>query len=325
MKKICFLLFLGSFSLAAQVGINNIVPRAQLDISASNSSAPANTDGILIPRMSAFPAINPGANQNGMLVFLTQAVGNKSSGFYYWDNASSLWVGVNSNASANSDVLNLEDFLFDEYAGSGSNDNQYSFTRVVANSGFSDIEGATSNNNYIGIHQLGTGTTNNNTGRGAIGSSNWINKFRVGANEYMFEFRVRFPVLAVSAGINYRAFFGLTDLTSADIASSQIANGVYFTYTHSGIVGTCERAGTISNTSAFTPVANQWYKLRFVVNAAGNSVDFFIDGVKLGSSITTNIPLSATSMKIVGLIEKVSTSSTSRIADIDYIIWRMVR
>ena len=56
---------------SAQVGINTTNPQSALDISSTNTVAPENTDGILIPRISNFPATNPGANQQSMLVYLT--------------------------------------------------------------------------------------------------------------------------------------------------------------------------------------------------------------------------------------------------------------
>ncbi len=332
MKKLYYLLLLTSCSFFAQVGVNNTDPKSQLDISASSTTTPANTDGILIPRMSAFPASNPGLSQNGMLMFLTTTASGKTPGFYYWDNATTSWVGMSStSSSSNIEGVNIEDFLFDEYAGASGlqtgakNDNQYSFTPIIANGGISNIESEVTSNNYAGIHKLSTGTTSNNTGRAAIGSSDWYNKYRLGNNEYAFEFRVRFPVLAVAAGVNYLSYFGLTNLTHLNIASTQVTNGVYFTYTSAGIVGTCENTSVVSNTTAFTAVANTWYKLKFIINAAGTSVDFYIDGVKLGSSITTNIPSSTTGLKITGLIEKSSTTTTASVVDLDYVSWKMVR
>jgi len=71
------------------VGISTTTPNALLDLSSTNPAAPKNTDGMLVPRINAFPATNPGANQNGMLVFLT--TDNK---FYYWRNSTSSWVSV---------------------------------------------------------------------------------------------------------------------------------------------------------------------------------------------------------------------------------------
>ncbi|MGK4566902.1 hypothetical protein [Flavobacterium sp. 3HN19-14] len=83
------LLFVASHAFG-QVGINTAFPEAQLDIRATNQANPANNDGILIPKIDVFPATNPTAAQNGMLVFLTTASGANLPGFYYWDNATAL-------------------------------------------------------------------------------------------------------------------------------------------------------------------------------------------------------------------------------------------
>ena len=73
----------------AQVGINTTTPNAQLDIRSNNQTTPSNTDGILIPKVDTFPATNPGANQQGMLIYLTTVATfssvSKQPGFYYWD------------------------------------------------------------------------------------------------------------------------------------------------------------------------------------------------------------------------------------------------
>lgn len=99
-NKIHFLLhtlFL-CFSLNAQVGINETDPQAMLDIKASSQGTPAATDGVLIPRVDAFPVTNPTAAQNGMLVYLTTTVGSNTPGFYYWDSA---WIKIISGGDDN--------------------------------------------------------------------------------------------------------------------------------------------------------------------------------------------------------------------------------
>lgn len=84
-------IFMSFLLTNAQVGINNTNPDAMVDISASNVGTPANTDGILVPRIDNFPATNPGAAQNGMLVFATGS-GTPAEGFYFWDNSTTSWV-----------------------------------------------------------------------------------------------------------------------------------------------------------------------------------------------------------------------------------------
>lgn len=78
----------------SQVGINTTSPNAQLDIRSSNQATPTNTDGILIPKIDAFPITNPTVAQTGMLVYLTTTSAGKSPGFYYWNNPTASWLPV---------------------------------------------------------------------------------------------------------------------------------------------------------------------------------------------------------------------------------------
>ena len=96
------------------VGIGNTNPNATLDISASNTATPSNSDGILIPRTDEFPTTAPGANQDGMLLFIT-GNGTPTKGLYYWDNTAATWISVvgsrsiNDLSDGNSDVDGSED------------------------------------------------------------------------------------------------------------------------------------------------------------------------------------------------------------------------
>lgn len=92
----------------AQVGINTTDPKSTLDITASNSSSPSITDGILIPRISNFPGTNPTEEQQSMLVYLTVArtgvningtPQDYGVGFYYWDNTIPNWVAISPEGS----------------------------------------------------------------------------------------------------------------------------------------------------------------------------------------------------------------------------------
>ena len=69
------LAFIFPVFIFGQIGINTTNPKAALDIKASNPSTPNNQDGILIPRVAVFPSTNPTADQNGMLLFLTNVSG----------------------------------------------------------------------------------------------------------------------------------------------------------------------------------------------------------------------------------------------------------
>ncbi|MCU4188611.1 tail fiber domain-containing protein [Flavobacterium sp. HXWNR29] len=84
----------------AQVGINTTTPNAQLDIRATSATAPSNTDGLLIPKVNIFPATNPTAAQQGMLLYLTTTSGSNAPGFYYWDNPTATWIGLGKDVKA---------------------------------------------------------------------------------------------------------------------------------------------------------------------------------------------------------------------------------
>ncbi len=75
----------------SQVGIGTTTPNAQLEIKSTNQATPANTDGILIPKVDEFPATAPTASQDGMMVYVTGS-GTPSKGYYYWNNATTSWV-----------------------------------------------------------------------------------------------------------------------------------------------------------------------------------------------------------------------------------------
>ena len=101
MKKIIFIIGLITLNtLQAQVGIHTTDPKATLDIVASNPTNPSSNDGILIPRIDTFPAIDPVADQDAMLVYLTTTVGSNTPGFYYWNNATTTWLPFGGSRDA---------------------------------------------------------------------------------------------------------------------------------------------------------------------------------------------------------------------------------
>ena len=98
MKRSFLIATLLTYSIGfAQVGIGNTDPKSSLDISASSTSTPANTDGILIPRIDEFPSSDPGADQDGMLVFVT-GNGAPAKGFYYWEKGTTTWTNVGGSS-----------------------------------------------------------------------------------------------------------------------------------------------------------------------------------------------------------------------------------
>lgn len=101
--------FLYSVIVNAQVGIATTSPNAQLDVVASSQTTPLNTDGILIPKIDAFPATNPTILQQGMLVYLTTTRTfsgvSKTPGFYYWDNPTTNWIGIQTTNNVDWSII----------------------------------------------------------------------------------------------------------------------------------------------------------------------------------------------------------------------------
>lgn len=81
-------------SASGQVGVNTASPDALLEVKSLNEAAPAPTDGLIVPRVDAFPAVNPTASQQGMMLYLKTASGTNDPGFYYWDNSLTTWVSL---------------------------------------------------------------------------------------------------------------------------------------------------------------------------------------------------------------------------------------
>jgi hypothetical protein len=98
--KITVLLFVIANSLSfSQVGIGTTNPKATLDLVASSTSTPNSTDGLLIPRVTAFPT-SVTVDQNGMMVFLKTAFGTNQIGLYYYDFPTTTWKWLSSGSNS---------------------------------------------------------------------------------------------------------------------------------------------------------------------------------------------------------------------------------
>ncbi|MDT0555282.1 hypothetical protein [Patiriisocius hiemis] len=124
-----------SFTGFAQVGIGNLSPNAQLDISAG--ATPSEKDGLLIPRLDEFPS-GVNANQNGMLVFIT-GNGTPTKGFYYWDNNTTNWV-----VFGKSDVEKIDDLI----------DGKSDYSSIFLGAGAGENDDSNNSNFGLGIESL---------------------------------------------------------------------------------------------------------------------------------------------------------------------------
>ena len=169
MKKKLFLAasVLFGTTVFAQVGINTTTPNAQLDIRATSATAPSNTDGLLIPKVNIFPATNPTAAQQGMLLYLTTTSGSNAPGFYYWDNPTATWIGLGKDVKAwqlsGNTVNAATDFM------GSTNDADVIFKRNNVRAGRIGIE-----NTSFGVYALNpasTGTLNTASGASSLHSN----------------------------------------------------------------------------------------------------------------------------------------------------------
>lgn len=170
MRRLAFLFCfcIPIFTMSGQVGIGNTDPKATLDITTSNVVTPSNTDGILIPRVDDFPLSNPGANQDGMMVFAT-GNGTPLKGFYYWNNATTMWTVI---GSGNKNTL---DQAYDE-GGSGAGrainvdngslefigDGTPNFTGIVTNTDAKSGLQINTSGNTVNAAQVSSGIEINN-------------------------------------------------------------------------------------------------------------------------------------------------------------------
>lgn len=137
--------------------------------------------------------------------------------------------------------------------------------------------------NHVGIANLRSGT---GVGNYASLYQNRSMKY-FGFGEVRFEWNVAVDTLN-GGGEEFETAVGLAD-TRTD---AEQAEGVYFLYNISSTywqIVTADNSTRTTTTTATAVVADQWYKLAAVINAAGTSVEFFIDGTSVGTH-TTNIP-----------------------------------
>lgn len=139
-------------------------------------------------------------------------------------------------------------------------------------------------------------------------------KFGGGAWQMGTVFR---PNIISSATNNYTFLFGFTDNNS----SLSPNNGCYLNYNYNinsgNWQGTCKSGG--STTSCNTTVSgastiSSWTNLKVIVNAAGTSANFSVNGTTCSTPITTNIPTNGVS-PLIGVLETAGSSNH----DIDYL------
>ncbi|HMX98854.1 MAG TPA: hypothetical protein PK473_03020 [Nitrosomonas sp.] len=206
-----------------------------------------------------------------------------------------------------------EDWVATGIAGSNA------WTNTVSGTGAaSTLVTTNQTSNNAGIIQHSTGTTA--TGRAAHSLGVTLAFFSGGIATY--ESLIYIPTLA-SVAEDYRIRLGFGD----DVVGNDQVDGVYFEYDRG--VSANWRCKTSNNSTRTTTdsgtavAAGAWVKLGWVMNAAGNSVAFYINGTNVATN-TTNIPTAVA--RVCGpfhIISKIA-GTTARTFLIDYMFYRQV-
>lgn len=132
-------------------------------------------------------------------------------------------------------------------------------------------------------------------------NSSDIAPFSLGGGVFSLNYVAKLTALSNSTNA-YEMYFGL--FNSAGGISGPVfppTNGVFFKYTHSVNSGNWQviaiSANVATTTNTTVPADTNWHNFGIVINAAGTSVSFTIDGVSVGI-VASNIPLTPISPTI---------------------------
>lgn len=181
----------------------------------------------------------------------------------------------------------------------------------------SSIRAAASTNAHPGVWSLQSGTDTN--GKAGMFGSDTDQVFTpVGGGQFIFETLVQVPTISDGTD-TFTVLAGLSD----DPYNGNIppgTDGIWFSYTHGTNSGhwtfsTRQSGAETAIDTGIAVVAGTWYKLKFIINAAGSSIQSYIAGTAAGTPITTNIP---TGKVMVGWLMKKSAGTNNREFYIDY-------
>ncbi len=237
-------------------------------------------------------------------------------------------TGSSGPATFISNTLNIP-----QYTASGGDIDSYfkeatDFYAAVQSDGFSWVSNgtgaATTTSNYgINSTEKASGVISITTGTTTTGETHHFKGYGAGFGDAylhgngmssIMRWRVAFD--AVSDGTNtYFSSLGF----GGQINSKDQTDGIYFTYTHSTNSGKWQAVtasgGTRTSTDTGVAAGTSYQSLEIRTNAAGTSVEFYIDG-SLVATNTTNIP--TTTATAIFITMNKSAGTTSRVLYMDY-------
>lgn len=172
----------------------------------------------------------------------------------------------------------------------------------------SDITGEAA---HPGVVSLTTGT--GTTGRARITSSSAATPILLAGGKVRFGVVAKLPTLSDVTN-TYTVRMGLGSNGTGDST-----DGVYFRYTNGVNSGKWEGVtrSASSETARDTTITADvsWHTYEFEVNAAGTSVQFYIDGAAVGAAVTTNIPSAGFPITPASIVK--SAGGTARTLSLD--------
>ena len=222
------------------------------------------------------------------------------------------------------DQFNLSEYalFFDDFLGGGASAlGTPFFTSIQSGTGASCASTAIASNgasvNHPGTTFVYPGTST--TGYAQMYSDARNSAVFVGGGTFYYETVVY--LLTLSDGTN--TFSCKVGMYNQATPGTAIVTGIYFTYTHSANGGkwlfNCTSASTTTTSdTGVAAAAATWVKLGFVVNAAGTSVQAYVNGAAAGAAIVANIPGAVGVATIFEMLNSAGTGA-SRLLNVDYV------
>lgn len=185
-----------------------------------------------------------------------------------------------------------QDILINDEFFSLGNDSDTGWVSVTGGGGTVDKNSVLATNAHPGVWEFvqGAGFANSGAGNGAT--------LKVGGGSILADYVCKITPLSSAATNRYKATIGFA--STIDGANTNL---IGFTYTDNANGGkwlcNCIAATVASTSDSGIAADTNWHRFTISINAAGTSVSFFIDGIAVGSAITTNIPSVALSAVVV--------------------------
>ncbi len=189
---------------------------------------------------------------------------------------------------------------------------QLGWQTIVSGAGASiAMESTSGDDNHGSVLKIASGTAT--TGRAQITNKDTggsLGRFKPGTGRMRYNWIFQVPVLS-TAGEEFNIKVGMTD--SEEGGGGLPSAGFYVEYkrlTSDSFVMVTRSGGIETRTTLLATPDTNWHRVTADLNAAGTSLLMYLDGVLVGSPITTNIP-TTTALEPNAAIYK-SAGTTSR-------------